>query len=55
MWRILFDHVKQGKFRIDQFFESFWQMFPKEINESAVLFLMAKISWLKQLGYIDKM
>ena len=30
-------------------------MFPKEINESAVLFLMAKISWLKQLGYIDKM
>mmetsp|Transcript_29662 Transcript_29662/g.39433 ORF Transcript_29662/g.39433 Transcript_29662/m.39433 type:complete len:171 (+) Transcript_29662:1750-2262(+) len=53
MWRILFDHVKMGSLKIDDFWQVLLAKFRAETNEEVVLLLLDKIHWLLHSGFID--
>ena len=53
VWRILFDHVKMGQLKIENFWSIFFDKIKSETNEEVVLYLLQKISWLKTTGFID--
>lgn len=53
MWRILFDHVRMGHLKIDDFWRVFIRFFKDEKNEDLTIYLLNKIKWLVEVGFID--
>jgi len=43
LWRILWDHVKMGQLKIEDFWQVFIEKIKKETNEEVILLLLQKI------------
>ena len=53
-WRILFDHVAMGKLAPSKFLDIVLQKLPHETHEQIVLFVLEKVSYLANLGFVDQ-